>query len=114
MPGLGYLDGNGGGDLTQGARVELPLWLAEMLAVSQRLGTSPLVTLDLPAALSQRVLNALQADPRTVDLRTLAPHFYSLGARMLDLFEEEEMTDILSNVSKRSLGTDVAGNNSSD
>lgn len=59
------------------------------------------MTLDLPSALSDRVLNALKADPRTVDLRSLAPHFYSLGIRVLELFEEEEMADILGDVSER-------------
>jgi GINS complex subunit 3 len=39
-------------------------------------------------------LNALKADPRTVDLRALAPHFYNLGARILELFEEEEMIEV--------------------
>lgn len=64
-----------------------------------RLGTSRLVTLDLPSALSERVMNALKADPRTIDLRSLAPHFYNLSERILELFEEEEMVDILTNVS---------------
>lgn len=63
-----------------------------------RLGTSRLVTLDLPSALFERVMNALKADPRTVDLRSLAPHFYNLSERILELFEEEEMVDILSDV----------------
>lgn len=63
-----------------------------------RLGTSRLVTLDIPSALSERVMNALKADPRTVDLRALAPHFYSLSERVLELFEEEEMVDVLINV----------------
>lgn len=44
-------------------------------------------------------MNALKADPRTVDLRALAPHFYSFGVRILDLFDEEEIVDILSDVS---------------
>ncbi|KAI9880550.1 MAG: DNA replication protein [Pleopsidium flavum] len=101
VPGLGYLDGNSGGDMKQGTRVELPLWLGEMLAVGQRLGTPPLVTLDLPNALSQRVLNALKADSKTVDLRTLATHFYGLGARILELFEEEEMVEVLSDAFKK-------------
>lgn len=65
---------------------------------SQSLNTSSLVTLDPPSALSPRVLNALKADPRTVDLRALAPHFYDLGARILELFEEEEMIEVLSEV----------------
>ena len=46
-------------------------------------------------------MNALKADPRTVDLRALAPHFYNLGARILDLFEEEEMIEVLSDVRTR-------------
>ena len=85
--------------MKQGSKVELPLWLAEMLAVSNPSGNSSLATLDLPPALSQRVMNALKADPKTVDLRAQAQHFYNIGARMLELFEEEEMADILTDVS---------------
>jgi len=62
------------------------------------LGTSRLVTLDMPEALSERVMNALKADPRTVDLRALAPHFYNLSERILELFEEEDMVDVLTDV----------------
>ena len=54
-----------------------------------------MATIDMPSSLSQRVLNALKADPKSVDLRAQAPHFYSLGARMLELFEEDEMSDVL-------------------
>jgi hypothetical protein len=43
-------------------------------------------------------MNALKADPRTVDLRSLAPHFYRLAVRILELFEEEEMAEILTDV----------------
>ena len=64
----------------------------------QRLSSGPALNLDLPASLAPRVLNALKADPRTVDLRALAPHFYGLAARALDLFEEEEIVDILTEV----------------
>ena len=85
--------------MKQGSKVELPLWLAEMLAVSNPSGNSSLATLDLPQALSQRVMNALKADPKTVDLRAQAQHFYNIGARMLELFEEEEMVDTLTDVS---------------
>ena len=83
--------------MKRGTRTTLPLWLGELLAV-QRLGNSAIVNLDLPDTLSPRVLNALKADPKTVDLRALAQHFYGLAARVLDLFEEEEIVDILSEV----------------
>jgi GINS complex subunit 3 len=70
-----------------------------MLAVSQTQASSTTLTLDLPHCLSPRVLNALKADPRTLDLRALAPHFYALGARMLELFEEDEVGEVLTDVS---------------
>ncbi|KAF2460187.1 hypothetical protein BDY21DRAFT_281398 [Lineolata rhizophorae] len=112
VPGLGFLDGNMGGDMKQGTKVELPLWLAEMLAVS--IGHTKLMyshssasaavpsftSLDLPSALSNRVVAALKADPRTVDLRAQAPHFYALGARILELFDEDEIVDVLSETFK--------------
>ncbi|KAI9725856.1 MAG: DNA replication protein [Chrysothrix sp. TS-e1954] len=114
VPGLGYLEGNIGADIKQGAKIELPLWLAEMLAVRyedptklspQSIGSSPMATIDMPSPLSQRVLNALKADPKSVDLRAQAPHFYSLGARMLELFEEDEMADVLTETfKKRAIG----------
>jgi GINS complex subunit 3 len=66
-----------------------------MLAVSSPSSTKSLVTLDLPPSLAPRVMNALKADPKSVDLRALAQHFYGLGARILELFEEEEVCDVL-------------------
>lgn len=65
-------------------------------------GAPPLATLDLPTALSQRVVNALRANPKTVELRSQAQHFYNLGARMTELFEGDEMVDVLTDVRERS------------
>jgi hypothetical protein len=33
VPGLGFLEGNMSGEMKQGSKVELPLWLGEMLAL---------------------------------------------------------------------------------
>ncbi|KAJ5380172.1 DNA replication complex GINS protein psf3 [Penicillium cataractarum] len=101
VPGLGILEGNPGEDIKAGTRIDLPLWLGEMLSIGARLGTSRLVTLDMPDALAERVMNALKADPRTVDLRALAPHFYTLSERILEIFEEEEMVDVLIDTFKK-------------
>ena len=49
--------------------------------------------------MQMQVINALKADPKSVDLRGQAPHFYALGARVLELFESEERTDVLLDVS---------------
>ena len=46
------------------------------------------------------MLAALKAGPKTVDLRQLASHYYDLAARVLELFEEEEIVDVLSEVRK--------------
>lgn len=97
VPGLGYLDNAPGRPLKAGTRIDLPFWLAEILAVSQPQGegSKPLTNLDLPPALAPRVMNALKADPKSVDIRALAQNFYELGARILGLFEEDEVCDVL-------------------
>lgn len=95
VPGLGFVGGNIGSDVEQGTKVELPLWLGEMLAVSKPTGDTSLASMDMPTALGPRVLNALKADPKSVELRAQAQHFYGLGVRMLDLFEDDEMVDVL-------------------
>lgn len=67
-------------------------------------GSQPLVNLDFPAPLQQKVTNALKADPKSVDLRVQAPHFYALGAKILDLFEDDDVVDILSDVCYEDVG----------
>jgi len=46
------------------------------------------------------VINALKADPKTVDLRAQALHFYSLGARIMELFDDQDVLDTLLNTFK--------------
>lgn len=101
VPSLGYLSGNVGEDIKAGAKLELPLWLGEMLAVNRIAGDTTFLTMDMPTALSKKVINALKADPRTVELKSQAPHFYALGARMLELFDEEELVEILTESFKK-------------
>lgn len=62
-------------------------------------GSQPLITLDFPVPLQQRVMNNLKADPNSIDLRAQAQHFYTLGARILDLFEDDDVVDVLTEVS---------------
>lgn len=102
VPGLGYLSGNPGTPVTQNTKLELPLWLGEMLAVNRLSNsTDTLITMDMPEALSKRVMNALKADAKSVDVRAQATHFYALGARMLELFEDEEVVEVLIEAFKR-------------
>jgi GINS complex subunit 3 len=124
------------------SKVELPIWLGEMLSLryilssdsfvspppspfhpvippysqpiltppinpqtSEMMNTSSLVSLSIPTPLSPRVFNALRADPRTVDLRSLASHFYNLATRLLEMYveditkgQEQEIIRVLSEV----------------
>ena len=53
------------------------------------------LTLELPPCLSDDVISALKADPRAVALRDQSAHFYGIGVRMLDLFDERELGNVL-------------------
>ncbi|KAH8670143.1 DNA replication complex GINS protein-like protein psf3 [Tricladium varicosporioides] len=93
MPNLGYLDNNPGHTLKAGTKLSLPLWIAEYLATSQT--TAPLFDLEVAPSLKPRVLNALKASPKSVDLRGQAQYFYGLGARTLELWDDHEICDVL-------------------
>ncbi|TLS24313.1 hypothetical protein PpBr36_08929 [Pyricularia pennisetigena] len=103
VPELGYLDNSPSHALKAGTKVNLPLWLAEMLALANT--THPtssdpddarsFVSLNLPTPLADDVIQALKADPRSVPLRDRSPHFFSLSTRVLDLFEERDLAAVL-------------------
>ncbi|EJT82180.1 hypothetical protein GGTG_02154 [Gaeumannomyces tritici R3-111a-1] len=102
VPELGYLDNSPSHGLKAGARVNLPLWLAEMLALANtsdpndpRGAASSFASLNLPSPLADEVVQALKADPRSVPLRDRSPHFYALAVRILDLFEERDLAAVL-------------------
>ncbi len=97
VPGLGYLDNSPGQPLKQNSKIDLPLWLGVMLAVSNanNPAANAMVTLDFPACLQTRVVNALKADAKSVDLRGQSAWFYGVGAKVLDLFEDEALVDVL-------------------
>ena len=58
-----------------------------MLAVST-FSSKQIADLDPPPCLAPRVMNALKADARTVDLRALSQHFFEFAVRILDLLNE--------------------------
>ncbi|KAM0353002.1 hypothetical protein ACHAPU_001887 [Fusarium lateritium] len=94
VPYLGHLDNSPHG-LKANTPLTLPLWLAEMLALASTPTSNAPLTLNLPPCLSSAVLAALKADPRAVPLRDQSPHFYGVGVRMLDLFDEKDVAEVL-------------------
>lgn len=101
IPDLGHLNNDPGQPLKSGAKLSLPLWLAEMLALANT-GSSTndddaksFVNLSIPDALSNECIQALKADPRAVQLRQRSINFYGLSTRLMDLFEERELDAVL-------------------
>ncbi|KAM0546556.1 hypothetical protein ACHAO7_007674 [Fusarium culmorum] len=94
VPYLGHLDNSPNG-LKANTPLTLPLWLAEMLALASTPTSNSPLTLNLPLCLSTAVLSALKADPRAVPLRDHSLHFYGVGVRMLDLFDEKDVAEVL-------------------
>ncbi|GAO51047.1 GINS complex subunit Psf3 [Saitoella complicata NRRL Y-17804] len=91
IPGLGYLESptDPNQPLLAGTKLDLPLWLSELLAIQQ------FTDLHLPPPFSSRVRNALKADPKSVDLRAWSPHFYGVGVRLLGVVRDEELVQVL-------------------
>jgi len=86
--GLGYLAGSGatGGneDLPAGTRLELPFWLADHLVRNQ------VVSINVPRYYTQKYRNYLKADPKSVDVRSACPVYYTLGMRLSPWLNAED------------------------
>ena len=92
VPGLGYLEGSGEPDIEKHARLELPYWMAELLAVYD------IVTIQQPRAFGTRVRAALDATATSVQLRNLVPQWYALALRLAQLLGSDEMRNMLARV----------------
>ncbi|ODV89768.1 hypothetical protein CANCADRAFT_46170 [Tortispora caseinolytica NRRL Y-17796] len=107
VPGLGFLAGHNANDaIKEGTEAELPLWLASTLSVSQITADSDktFVSLPIPTALSQVVMNALEGDPMSVNLRDQSTHFYRFVERWLSISDlSDEMTLRMAQVTSAAL-----------
>lgn len=97
LPGLGYLEGNPGKPIEKNSRLDLPLWLARILAIvggdeqEQDEEILPFVELLRPEMFSPRVVNAIKAGPADLDVHSVNAHFYSLAVKWTTLFGDEEL-----------------------
>jgi GINS complex subunit 3 len=78
--------------------LELPLWLAELLAIS---GISPesqtsFISLLTPSFFTPKVLNALKSDPVSLDLNAQCPVYYRMAQRWLSIFGDPELAEVVS------------------
>ncbi|CAR24609.1 DNA replication protein PSF3 [Lachancea thermotolerans CBS 6340] len=103
VPGLGYLEGNVGEEIKKNAKVELPLWLARILAIvggdeeadPDSEGALPFVELLAPEILSSRVMNAIKSSPVALDVHSINAHFYALAVKWATLFDDRELVRVL-------------------
>lgn len=111
LPGLGYLEGNPGKPIEKNCRLDLPLWLARILAIvggdeegQEDEEALPFVELLRPEMFSPKVVNAIKAGASDLDLHTINAHFYSLAVKWITLFGDEELAGVVSEmVLERSL-----------
>lgn len=95
VPGLGYLEGNPGKPIHQDTKIELPVWLAEILAVCELLEESQKSFIDLsdPDFISTKVLNAIKTSPTNVDLHKLLPNYYKLVEKWCVMFNDPALIE---------------------
>ncbi|XP_008832448.1 DNA replication complex GINS protein PSF3 [Nannospalax galili] len=75
--------------LQQGAKLELPLWLAKGLFDNKR----RIISVELPKIYQEGWRTVFSADANVVDLHKMGPHFYGFGSQLLH-FDSPENADI--------------------
>ncbi|XP_006641243.1 DNA replication complex GINS protein PSF3 [Lepisosteus oculatus] len=94
FPRLGFLEKSGDtGDIQEGTKMEMPLWLAKGLYDSKR----RVVAVDLPKVYREGWRTVFGADPNVVDLHKMGPYYYGLGSQLLH-FDSPENPDIAQTV----------------
>ncbi|PWZ02693.1 hypothetical protein BCV70DRAFT_196940 [Testicularia cyperi] len=84
VPNMGQLQNTDETNIKALSRLELPFWLAELLALNN------IVSISKPKAYSARVKAALDAEPTSVQLRHQNVHWYALGMRLAQLMENDD------------------------
>lgn len=81
------------------------MWLARILAIidgdtnegelNQDEESVPFVELLTPDMFSPKVINAIKADPTSLDLHAINSYFYALALKWISLFSDREFADIV-------------------
>ncbi|ODV97299.1 hypothetical protein PACTADRAFT_38769 [Pachysolen tannophilus NRRL Y-2460] len=102
VPGLGYLEGNPGKPLRKNSKLELPLWLAEVLAIIPIDETSEdsFIELVQPEYFSNRVINAIKTNSKTLDLHSISTYYYKLAIKWCAMFKDKELAEVISEMLK--------------
>ncbi|XP_008309648.1 DNA replication complex GINS protein PSF3 [Cynoglossus semilaevis] len=90
FPRLGFLDKSSDSqDITEGTKMELPLWLSKGLYERKR----RVLSVEMPKVYREGWRTVFTADPNVVDLHKMGPYYYGLGSQLLH-FDSPENPDI--------------------
>jgi len=109
IPGLGFLENNPGKPIKANAKLMLPYWLAHILAAIDNIPLSedsmtvddeeepvPFLEMSTPESFSQRVINAIKTDPKSLDLHSINPHFYELAIKWCAIYSVKDLAKVVS------------------
>lgn len=99
IEGIGYLEESGKEDIKENTKLDLPVWLAGMLAgIPLRTEDDQeirLVDLMQPDCFSRKVINGIKSDSASLSLRTILPNFYRLAEKWGFWFEDQEFIEMI-------------------
>lgn len=100
VPGIGHLDNQPGQPIMQNTKVDLPLWLASVLAVTTINEDEAFIDLLTPDYLSNTVKNAIKSDAVSIDLHSILPNYYKVAEKWCTMFNDEELAEIIKKLCK--------------
>lgn len=102
VPGLGYLEGNPGKSIHEDTKIELPIWLAKILATLTIDEESNQSFIDLkdPEFINSKVLNAIKTDPVSIDLHSLTPFYYAIILKWGNMYNDDILIENVMNCLK--------------
>ncbi|EDO15302.1 hypothetical protein Kpol_1038p8 [Vanderwaltozyma polyspora DSM 70294] len=109
IPGLGYLEGNPGKQINKNTKIQLPLWLARILAIiggdsegadengdeTNENDNLPFLEMQTPDFLSNKVINAIKTSPESLDLHSINSHFIELANKWIALFGDTDLANVI-------------------
>lgn len=88
--------------IIEGTKLELPFWLAEVLAICGIAEDSSTGFIDLipPEALNKKVINAIKTSSISLDVHSISQHYYALVEKWGKLFSDKELVEVVSQMLK--------------
>lgn len=87
--------------IAKDTKLELPMWIAEVLAVCMTSEESSTAFIELiqPEAINTKVINAIKTSSTSLDVHSISQHYYALVQKWGELFTDKELVDVVQQVS---------------